>query len=88
MVSQRQDFLTPPEVANRLGVEPAKVISWIKRGELVAVDLVERTGGRPRYRIRREALEQFLERRSTKPPEPAPVRKRKPADGFVRRYYV
>lgn len=40
-----------PEIARQLGVGQRKVIAWIKSGELVAIDLVERRGGRPRYAV-------------------------------------
>ena len=42
---------TPPQVAERLGVEPAKVIAWIRSGELAGVDVALRGSKRPRYRI-------------------------------------
>jgi len=45
-------YLTPPQVAKRFAVDPAKVLCWIRGGELRAVDLATRTGGRPRYRNR------------------------------------
>ena len=78
-------WMTPPAVAALLGIDPAKVISWIKRGELRAVDLAEVRGGRPRYRIAPEWLEQFLLARQTTP-APKPVRQRKA--GFERQYYT
>ena len=30
---------TPPELARRYGIKPAKVLAWISRGELRAINL-------------------------------------------------
>jgi hypothetical protein len=56
--------LTPPEVARRYGVDPSKVIGWIKAGELRAIDVAQRRGGRPRYRILPADLAAFEARRA------------------------
>ncbi len=70
------EHLTPPEVAKLLRVHPSKIIGWIRRGELNARDLVDQPGRRPRYRIERKALEDFLRRREVKPrPRKQPARK-------------
>jgi excisionase family DNA binding protein len=68
-VSGTQPFLTPPEVAKQLRVTPQKVITWIRRGELGAVNVSDRV--RPRYRVNRVSLNKFLERRKVRPPSPA-----------------
>jgi len=44
-------YHTPPEVARRLRVNAEKVLGWIRRGELRAVNVADRLGRRPRYRI-------------------------------------
>jgi len=69
-------WFSPPAFAKELGVEPPKVIAWIRSGELVAVNIAQRVGGRPRYRISREAIETFLRRRSTSPAPKVSRRKR------------
>jgi len=51
--------LTPPEVAERLGVAPEKVVAWIRKGELRAINVANRGCVRPRYSISPEALEDF-----------------------------
>ncbi len=56
--SVRRNF-TPPEVAKRYGVATAKVLLWIRQGELLALNLANRGCVRPRYSISLEALEQF-----------------------------
>jgi hypothetical protein len=71
-------FITPPELAARYGVKPAKIISAIRRGELRALDLAERGSSRPRFRISPEAIADF-ERRRSAAPLPRPIRRRRPA---------
>ena len=62
-------FLTPPTVGKILGVDPSRVIGWIRAGKLDAINLSE--GRRPRYRVSRDALDRFLRQRqvvaATKP---------------------
>jgi excisionase family DNA binding protein len=77
----RQPYLTPPQVAEQLGIEPAKVIGWIRRGELKAANVADRLGGRPRYRISTDSLDAFLNRRQPVQAPPRTHRKRRqPAD--------
>jgi len=72
-------YLTPPEVADTLGVNADKVRTWILAGELRAVDLSIKQGGRPRWKISEDDLESFLSRRiATPPPKPTRRRKRQP----------
>jgi len=72
MTADSRDKLTPPEVARRWGVAPETVISWIRSGELKAIDVSARPGiGRPRYRIDSNS------RRGAKPGKTGGV-----ADGF------
>ena len=78
-------WLSPPQIGRKLGVDPGKIIEWIRRGELRAVNIAENLGGRPRYRVDPAALAAFLDGRSTSP-TPKPVRQRK--KGFERKYYV
>ena len=60
-------FSTPPQIGKLLHVRIDKVRGWIRSGELVASDLSERPGGRPRYRISRDDLDDFLQRRQVRP---------------------
>ena len=71
-------YLTPPAIAKRYGVKPAKVLAWIRNGELVAINMAERSGGRPRWHVSPEALEAFELRRSSRP-APRAVRQKQPA---------
>ena len=60
-------FYTPPQVAKRFRVHAAKVLGWINRGELRAVNIADREGGRARWRIASESLDDFLRRRESSP---------------------
>jgi hypothetical protein len=68
--------LRPPELARRYGIEPAKVIAWIRQGELRAVNIATRPTGRPRYVIDEADVLVFEERRAAKPAAKAPRRRR------------
>jgi len=58
-VSHQGETLTVEDVAAELRVHPDTVRTWIRSGELVAVDI-----GRE-YRIYRSDLDNFIERRKT-----------------------
>ena len=62
--------LTPPEVARLFRVSNEKVLTWIRNGELRAINIAMRPDGRPRYRIDREDLADFELRRQIVPPPP------------------
>ncbi len=73
-------MLTPPQVAERLGVSPEKIIRWVRRGELRAVNVSETAGmGKPRFRIDPTDLAVFEQRRSVAS-TPKARRRRKPID--------
>ena len=54
-----------PQVAASFSIAPAKVSKWIGRGELTALNIADKSGQRPRYRIRRADWENFLATRTT-----------------------
>ena len=66
---------TPPQVADRYGVDPSTVIAWIRNGELRGIDVSRRGAKRPRYRVDPVALVEFEAKRSATPP-PKPARRR------------
>ena len=79
-------YLTPPEIAKRYGCKPEKVIGWIKRGELRAINSGD--GIRPRWKVRPEDLEAFEAARSnvaTIAPKPTRRQRRKP-EGVIQFY--
>jgi excisionase family DNA binding protein len=56
-----QSWLTPQEAALALFVRPEHVYSWIRSGELPAVNVaLDKDGERPRWRISRVAVQNFL----------------------------
>lgn len=81
--------VTPPELAARWGVNPDKIIFFIRSGELRAIDASLLPGqGKPRYLIDEDDIEAFESRRQVQPPLPQPARRKKqslPA-GFKRHF--
>jgi hypothetical protein len=56
------------------------VRGWIRRGELLALNVADSKCGRPRFVVTPEALEQFERSRAAATPDkPVPRRKRRPA---------
>jgi excisionase family DNA binding protein len=66
-------YLTPPEIASVLRCRQSKVLAWIRSGRLAAVNLSE--GQRPRYRVRRADLDEFLAGKAVSPVVPRPTRR-------------
>ena len=87
VLSGEKQYLTPPEVAELLGVGHPKVLSWIDSGELRSYDISTNRDQRPRYKIARDDLEKFLARRSTTPEPEKRGRKRKQQDDTVINFY-
>jgi hypothetical protein len=78
--------LTPRQVGETLQVDPAKVLGWIHAGELVAIDVSQRAGGRPRYRIDPADLAAFEQRRRVPAQRLGPRRRRK-KDASITEYF-
>lgn len=76
-------YLSPPTIAKILGIHPVKVIEFIARGELRAINTS--LANRPRWRISPEDFDSFCENRASRvksesvKTEPTPRRK-KPID--------
>ena len=64
----KDDWLTPPQVAKMMGVKPDKILYWIHTGQLPAVNVAKKEGGRPQYAVTPAGLDIFTTRRSTRPP--------------------
>jgi excisionase family DNA binding protein len=73
-------WYSPPQVAEQLGVNPEKVIGWIRSGELRAINVAARLGSRPRFRIGEADLLAFVQQRSAVPTTPTPKRRKKLAN--------
>jgi excisionase family DNA binding protein len=66
------------EVCERLAVAEHTVLSWIRNGELRAINVGRRPGTKkPRWRVTPEALATFVLLRSPAPPAPKRQRRRK-----------
>ncbi len=60
--------VTPPQLAAEWGIDPEKIIGWIRRGELRAVNVAScAKGKRARWLIDREDIAAFEAARSSKP---------------------
>jgi excisionase family DNA binding protein len=69
------------DLQKRYAVGEHTVLSWIRSGELRAVNVGRRPGAKkPRWRIPAEALAAFELARTPTPPPPRARRKRRPAD--------
>jgi hypothetical protein len=76
-------MLTPSELAKRWRVSASKVLGFIHRGELKALNIAARPGGRPRFRINPADIAAFENRRSVHTVARSPPRKRKAASGVI-----
>lgn len=80
--------ITPPTLAKQLGVKTEKIHTWIKAGELRAVNVATRPNGQPRWVIMPDALADFLTRRSAVPTPKRQARAgRKAIAGAVKKYF-
>lgn len=77
-------YFTTAQVAELLVVTADKVTDLIHTGQLLAVNVALHVGGKARWRISNEALDEFLLRRSSSP-APKHHRKKKPQG---RKYYL
>jgi excisionase family DNA binding protein len=59
------EYLTTAEAAEMLAVHQGKIIDWIALGLLPAFNVALRAGPKPRWRIRRADLDEFLRQRSS-----------------------
>lgn len=70
-------YMSPPQVAEILAVDCAKVRTWCASGELRAVNVATRSVGRPRWRISPEALADFEAARAAPPRQRAARKQRR-----------
>ncbi|MFL5243160.1 MAG: helix-turn-helix domain-containing protein [Gemmataceae bacterium] len=62
-MSVSRNKLTPPQLAERWGISPDKILGWIRRKELRAINAAATMGGRPRYLIDLDDILAFERRR-------------------------
>jgi hypothetical protein len=76
--------LTPADIAELRDVGIDRVLSWIHSGELKAANVAAHLGGRPRWQINPEDLENFIRRRSLMTPLPRTRwRRKKRTEGTI-----
>lgn len=68
------------DICERFAVGEHTVLGWIRLGELRAIDVSRKQGGRPKWRVTEEALVAFEQLRTPTPPQPKGRRKRRPAE--------
>jgi len=83
---EQRETVTPPALARHYGVSPDKIVGWINSGELAAINVAAKPNGRPRWRITAEAVIEFEQRRSSKPPI-TPTRRRRRKDPNVIEFF-
>jgi hypothetical protein len=87
IASESQRYFSPPQIAEQYAIDPHKVVGWIRRGELKAIDVATHTGGRPRYRVSSESLAEFEAKRSANPqPKISRIRRRR-TDPTIHEYF-
>ena len=84
-VASRKTKLTPPELAKSWGIDVAKVLHWIKAGELRAINAATDRNGRSRYLIDVIDVQVFEAGRTVQPPTPR-IRRRR-ADPSVIQFF-
>jgi excisionase family DNA binding protein len=72
-------YLKPTEIAKLLRVSQDKVLGWIRRAQLRAVNVSDSV--RPRYRVSQESLDDFLKAREVVRPPVRQRRSRQPPKG-------
>jgi hypothetical protein len=65
------------DLCRRWKIGPGKVLGFIRRGELVGVNVATNLSGRPQWRITPESVERFEKRRSSAPKPKPPGRRRR-----------
>jgi len=75
--------LTPPELARLGGISPDKVLTWIRRGELRAINVATGRNGRPRYLIDIADVQAFESRRVIVAPTELKPRRKSNQPGLI-----
>ncbi len=67
------------DLCERFAVGEHTVLAWIRRGELKAINVSSKQGGRPKWRVTQQALEAFELLRTTSPTKPRTHDRKRPA---------
>jgi hypothetical protein len=71
-----QESFSVADLCRRYKVGADKIYGFIRRGELIAINLAANLSSRPHWRVTHESVEAFESRRSSAPP-PKPARRRR-----------
>ena len=61
-MSDHRTKLSPRDIARCWGISPRKVLTWIRNGQLRAIDVSGRNSSRPQYRVDVDDLAAFENR--------------------------
>ena len=75
------------DIATRWGCCHSHVLSLVRSGALAAIDISTRPGGRARYIVTAEALDDFEVGRTTRPPVPKQKRRARVRPGEVIQFF-
>jgi hypothetical protein len=70
---------TVRDLARKWRIGEDKIRGFLRRGELVGVNVATHLSGKPQWRITAESVERFERRRSSAPPPQPPPRRRRSA---------
>jgi hypothetical protein len=71
---------TVADLCRRWRVGETKIHGFLRRGELIGINVATCLSARPQWRITAESVEQFERRRSSAPPPKPPRRRRQSAE--------
>lgn len=87
-MSNLRQKIRPPALAKMWGVGVDKILGFIRRGELRAIDVSDNRGvGRPRYLIDLADIAAFEQSRAVVPPPPPVQRRRRRRDIILKDYF-
>jgi hypothetical protein len=72
------DCFSVTDLCRRWKIGAEKIRGFLRRGELIGVNVAAHLSGRPQRRVTRESLAMFERRRSTAPPPKPPRRRTRP----------
>ncbi len=80
MAEKGLEGLSVCRFARRYAIGSQKVLGFIRRGELIAVNVATNAAGRPQWRITAESVAHFERVRASKPPSKKPRRRVRPVN--------
>ncbi len=79
-------MLTVKQIAEQAAVSEETVLAWINGGELRASNCSRRRGLKPRWRVRADDLDAFLDARMNRPAATTSRRRNAVGDGIIQFY--